>query len=78
MTSELPDLFAVTRLSEYGVSHLSDNVLVLQYHRDETTIHRAITALKTRATHNDPHIREFTIGPHGITLTNTNERTPVR
>ena len=54
MTSELPDLFSVTRLSEYGVSHLSDNVLVLQYIRDESTIRRAITALKTRASGNDP------------------------
>ena len=68
MTSELPDLFAVTRLSEYGVSHLSDNVLVLQYIRDDSTIRRAITALKTRASRNDPRTREFKIGPQGITL----------
>ncbi len=68
MTSELPDLFSVTRLSEYGVSHLSDNVLVLQYLRDESTIRRAITALKTRASGNDPHIREFRIGREGITI----------
>jgi circadian clock protein KaiC len=69
MTTELPDLFTVTRLSEYGVSHLSDNVLVLQYLRGETTIRRAITALKTRASRNDPRVREFHIGPAGITLT---------
>ena len=68
MTSELPDLFTVTRLSEYGVSHLSDNVLVLQYVRDDSTIRRAITALKTRASRNDPRMREFKIGPNGITL----------
>jgi circadian clock protein KaiC len=68
MTSELPDLFAVTRLSEYGVSHLSDNVLVLQYLHEEITIRRAITALKTRASRNDPRIREFKIGAHGIVL----------
>src|SRR5437763_3184705 len=57
MTSELPDLFAVTRLSEYGVSNLSDNVLVLQYIRDTSSIRRAITALKTRASGNDPRVR---------------------
>ena len=34
MTSELADLFTVTRLSDHGVSHLSDNVLLLQYLRD--------------------------------------------
>jgi circadian clock protein KaiC len=71
MTSELPDLFAVTRLSEYGVAHISDNVLVLQYIRDESTIRRAITALKTRASRNDPRVREFRIGPEGITVDGT-------
>ncbi len=68
MTTELPDLFAVNRLSEYGVSHLSDNVLILQYIRDDTTIRRAITALKTRASSNDPRVREFRIGSDGITI----------
>ena len=28
-TSELPDLFHVGRLAEYGISHLSDNVILL-------------------------------------------------
>jgi circadian clock protein KaiC len=68
MTTELPDLFAVTRLSEYGVSHLSDNVLVLQYIRDESAIRRAITALKTRASKNLPRVREFHIDHGGITI----------
>jgi circadian clock protein KaiC len=71
MTSELPDLFAVNRLSEYGVSHLSDNVLILQYIRDESSIRRAITALKTRASSNDPRVREFRIGSGGITIDGT-------
>ena len=71
MTTELPDLFAVNRLSEYGVSHLSDNVLILQYIRDESTIRRAITALKTRASRNDPRVQEFRIGPRGITIADT-------
>jgi circadian clock protein KaiC len=71
MTSEIPDLFAINRLSEYGVSHLSDNVLILQYIRDDSTIRRAMTALKTRATSNDPRVREFRIGPEGITIDDT-------
>jgi circadian clock protein KaiC len=71
MTTELSDLFAVTRLSEYGVSHLSDNVLLLQYIRDESTIRRAMTALKTRASSNDPRVREFRIGSEGITIDGT-------
>ena len=30
MTQEVPELFGLTRLSEYGISHLSDNVVLLQ------------------------------------------------
>ncbi len=68
MTSELPDLFRVSRLSEFGVSHLSDNVVLLQYIRDESTVRRALTVLKTRATRHEPEIREFKITPEGIVL----------
>ncbi len=68
MTSELPDLFHVTRLSEFGVSHLSDNVVLLQYTRDKSTVRRALTVLKTRASRHEPAIREFKITPEGIVL----------
>ena len=68
MTSELPDLFRVGRLSEYGVSHLSDNVVLLQYMRESSTVRRAITVLKTRGSHHQPEIHEFTITPAGIVL----------
>jgi circadian clock protein KaiC len=71
MTSELPDLFQVGRLSEYGVSHLSDNVVLLQYVRDNAVVRRAVTVLKTRASHHQPEIREFTITPEGIVLGGT-------
>ena len=68
MTSELPDLFQVTRLSQFGVSHLSDNVVLLQYIRNESAVRRALTVLKTRASRHEPEIREFRIAPEGITL----------
>ncbi|MGH9321181.1 MAG: RAD55 family ATPase [Vicinamibacteria bacterium] len=68
MTSELPDLFQVTRLSEFGVSHVADNVVVLQYVRDESAVRRALTVLKTRASRHEPEIREFRITPDGIVL----------
>ena len=76
MTSELPDLFTITRLSEYGVSHLSDNVLLLQYIRDGARIRRALTVLKSRATGSDPDVREFTIDPSGIVLGDTIDSRP--
>ena len=68
MTSELPELFRATRLSEFGVSHLSDNVVLLQYVRSESTVERAITVLKTRASRHDPEIRRYAITSQGIVL----------
>ncbi|MDX6573738.1 MAG: circadian clock protein KaiC [Gaiellales bacterium] len=76
MTSELPDLFAVSRLSDHGVSHLSDNVLLLQYLRDGARVRRAMTVLKTRATKNAAEVREFTIGSSGITIGDTIDSRP--
>jgi circadian clock protein KaiC len=71
MTTELPDLFSTTRLSEFGVPHMSDNVVLLQYVRDNSTVRRALTVLKTRASHHQPEVREFTITPDGIRLRET-------
>ena len=68
MTHELPDLFQLIRLSELAVSHVSDNVLVLQYSRQQSRIKRTLTVLKTRASLHEPQIREYTITPEGITL----------
>ncbi len=68
MTSELPDLFHVGRLAEYGISHLSDNVVLLQYLRSEARLLRTVTILKSRASAHDPEIREFDITADGIVL----------
>jgi circadian clock protein KaiC len=68
MTSELPDLFHVGRIAEYGISHLSDNVILLQYLRADTRLRRTVTVLKSRATAHDADVREFDITPDGIVL----------
>src|SRR5215216_953690 len=68
MTSEIPDLFHVGRLAEYGISHLSDNVILLQYLRAESRLLRTVTILKSRASAHDPEIREFEITADGIAL----------
>ena len=49
MTSEVPDLFHVGSLAEYGISHLSDNVVLLQYLRAEPRLLRTVTVIKSRA-----------------------------
>jgi circadian clock protein KaiC len=68
MTTELPDLFHVHRLAEYGISHLSDNVILLQYQHADTRLRRTVTVLKSRASTHDPEIRQFEITSDGIVL----------
>jgi len=68
MTHEVPELTGLTRLSEFGLSHLSDNVVLLQYLQDADRLRRTITVLKTRASSHEPIRHEFVIAPHGITL----------
>ena len=68
MTVEMPDLFEVGRISEHGMSHLSDNVLLLQYVRENGDLRRALTVLKTRASAHDGTIRPYQITRDGITL----------
>jgi circadian clock protein KaiC len=68
MTSEIPDLFHVGRIGEYGISHLSDNVVLLQYVRGGTRLRRTVTVIKSRASAHDQEIREFDIAPEGIIL----------
>jgi len=68
MTLEAPELFGITRLSEYGISHLSDNVVLLQFLRGESELKRAITVLKTRGSFHEQHLQQFNISPQGISL----------
>jgi circadian clock protein KaiC len=68
MSQETPGLFGIPQLSEDGISHLSDNVIVLQFVRVDAQLHHALTVLKTRASRHDPDIREFTITPEGLVL----------
>jgi circadian clock protein KaiC len=68
MTLEAADLFDTTRLSDNGVSHLSDNVMLLQYLRGDSQIKKAMTILKARASRHDPAVRQYTITDAGFTL----------
>lgn len=68
MTSEIPDLFHVGRLAEYGISHLADNVILLQYLRADSRLLRTVMVLKSRTSAHDPQIREFDITSDGIVL----------
>jgi circadian clock protein KaiC len=68
MTQEVTELFGVTRLSEYGISHLSDNVVLLQFLRGDSALKRALTVLKTRGSAHDQHLRQYDITADGVVL----------
>ena len=68
MTQEVADLFGITRLSEFGISHVSDNVVLLQFIRGESSVKRGVTVMKTRASAHDPQIREFEITSEGFVV----------
>jgi len=68
ITMETPDLFHLSRLSESGISNMSDNVILLQFLRDESQVKRALTVLKTRASLHEPEIRQYVITGDGIVV----------
>jgi len=68
MTQEVPELFGTTRLSENGISHLSDNVVLLQFILDDSQLKRAISVIKTRNSAHDSHLRQFNITNEGFVL----------
>jgi len=68
MTQEVPELFGVTKLSEYGISHLSDNVILLQFLRGDSELKRAVTVLKTRGSAHLQQLRQYEITPDGAVL----------
>src|SRR5215210_3838408 len=71
MTWEIPELFGVARLPEYGISYLSDNVGLLQFVRSDSVVKGAVTAVKSRASEHDAWIRVFDITREGITVGST-------
>jgi len=68
MIVEVTELFQLRKISEHGLSHLSDNVILLQYVQDGSRLARAITVLKTRAAHHEPVAHRYEIAETGLVL----------
>jgi circadian clock protein KaiC len=62
-------------VSDYGVSNLSDNVVLLQMTRERVHMARTIAVLKTRASRHDLAVREFAITDAGIILSEPTQPT---
>lgn len=67
-TYETVELFNISRLSDSKVSHIADNVVLLQYVLEGSEMKRALTVLKSRASTTTSGIREFRISSKGIEL----------
>jgi circadian clock protein KaiC len=68
MIVEVPELFQLHRISEQGLSHLADNVVLLQYVQEGPELVRALTVLKTRAMHHHPVVHRYDITEKGFVL----------
>jgi len=68
MTNEIPELFGSVQLTSYGISFISDNVILLRYVEVESAITRALSILKMRGSNHDKDIREFEITSSGIAI----------
>jgi circadian clock protein KaiC len=65
---EVPELFQLDRISEQGISHLADNVILLQYVQEGAELARALTLLKTRAQEHRPVVHRYEITDQGFVL----------
>lgn len=70
-TLEVSELFRITRLGQFGMSHIADNVVLLQHLHGGSEMKRALTVLKTRGASHVSTVREFHITSEGITLGET-------
>jgi len=68
MIMEVPELFQLRQISEEGISHLADNVVLLQYVQDGPELIRALTILKTRAMRHRPVVHRYEITDKGFVL----------
>jgi circadian clock protein KaiC len=66
LTSEIAEMFGPFVVSEYGISFVADNVILLRYVEMEGRIARALSVLKMRGSDHDKSVREFRITKAGL------------
>ncbi|MDJ0725011.1 MAG: ATPase domain-containing protein [Prochloraceae cyanobacterium] len=68
LTNEIPELFGPFQLSEYGVSFIADNVILLRYVELSGKMGRAINIMKVRGSQHSKEICSFEINNNGIQI----------
>lgn len=61
LTSEIPEIFGSFVVSEYGISFVADNVILLRYVELAGRISRAVSVLKMRGSNHDKGVHEYQI-----------------
>lgn len=56
------------RVSEYGLSYIADNIILLRYMELDGELHKTVGVLKKRAGHFEKSLREFDISSSGISV----------
>jgi circadian clock protein KaiC len=70
-TYEMPSFVTSQSPSGVAMSHLSDNVIMIDYQHDQGTLKRSLAIVKTRASGHTADMCEFRLGADGITLNGT-------
>lgn len=68
LTNEIPELFGNFQLSEFGVSFIVDNVILLRYVEISGRMEHAINVLKVRGSFHSKEIRKFEITSDGLRI----------
>jgi len=62
------DLFSPLIVSKVQISLIADNIIILRYVEDDSSIKRVLGILKTRRSNHDKALREYEITPNGINI----------
>jgi circadian clock protein KaiC len=68
VTNEIPELFGPFQLSEFGISFIADNVILLRYVELLGKMSRAINVMKVRGSQHSKEFREFEITSNGARI----------
>jgi circadian clock protein KaiC len=68
LTRESPVLLGEAGEHDEGIPFVVDTYILLRYVEMESAIHKALLVLKMRGSNHDKDIRQYAIGPEGITV----------
>jgi len=69
------DLFSPLIVSKAQISLITDNIIILRYVEDNSSIRKVLGILKTRGSDHDKSLREYEITPNGINILGKLDRT---